>query len=293
MLASFRAEYNAAEPDEIEPSENANGNRPFDDDDDLTDVQRDAARTPFQRLAVRAASGACDLLVGRPALVRAAALRTALASVLALADDRRALLPVAASLLPLLPPQLSTGATKRLDPQAVQRVNALGAELPVVAGACSLLAGLARSAAGFVRSRFVRAVFPELRALLRVLREPARPPVDAETASPAALGAADAALDAVAAVAETVPEALAPFADEVLETLVEYVSGGAPAAGEDARRGGKRARWLKRSKAAGKIVQVLAREEPDRTWAALVAVEGSRCVRHWDGGAGMGEINVR
>lgn len=207
----------------------------------------------FEAIALSTLDGMRDLLVGRPWNVRAAALFCASLAVHILRNNRDELLPHAANLLPLLPDQFvvlhqERSARDRLLDNIKRRklrgqedaeeiddlvlhLNRKAAELPVVTHACFLLTAFAKCAGSFIRHRFVTLIYPKMRPLLRlascfptlvgsaVLSSPGQlttPP------SHGAMSASDACLEAIASMAEVLPEALAPHTFSLVKYLAVY-----------------------------------------------------------------------
>ncbi len=257
------------EEDEVVPSDDEWPR--MSDEDAMKEDERE--KSPFEHIAVSALSAVADLLVGRPAELRAKALRVAAVGVNVLVVDERALLPCVATLLPLIPAQLSESTrTSSNDRTIVNIVNERGLELPVIAAVCALITALVRTARGFVQGRFVRLIYPRLRPLLQLVRVGV-----SSDASFAALTAADAALQCVATVATELPNALRPFANELTKVAIPYLGReretrmkAVRASGNEARRRYELRRFERRARWADELVAGLAEAAPDEVWALLV-----------------------
>eukprot|EP00177_Eucheuma_denticulatum_P005716 GFKZ01010417.1.p1 GENE.GFKZ01010417.1~~GFKZ01010417.1.p1 ORF type:complete len:1083 (+),score=131.24 GFKZ01010417.1:32-3250(+) len=217
--------------------------------------QRDSVETlnPFELVGRSTLDGMRDLLVGRPWNVRSAALSCAGLAVQLLRNNQKELLPHAANFLPLIPDQFVVLTTERsardrlLDSikrrklrgredaeeveDLVQHLNRKAAELPVVTNACLLLAALAMHAGSFIRHRFVTLIYPKMRPLLRLascfptlVGSTLVSPSGRIMAPPShgAMAASDACLEAIAAMAEVVPEALAPHSLSLVRYLAVF-----------------------------------------------------------------------
>ena len=230
-------------------------------------------KSPLEQIAVSVLSAIVDLLVGRPAELRANALRVAAIGIDVLVVDERALLPCVAALLPLIPEQLGEQTSASSDDRnIVGIVNERGRELPVVAATCALTTALVRAARGFVQARFVRLIYPRLRPFLQLVRVGAH-----ADASFAALAVADSALECVSVVATELPDALLPFAKELTNVAIPYLgreketrAKAARAAGNEARRRYELRRFERRARWADALLSGLAETAPDEVWALLV-----------------------
>lgn len=264
------------------------------DEGEKADGGRDATDV-FADVAGDALEGARDLLIGRGAGVRAVALECATLAVRLLRYRKKQLLPHVAQILPMLPDQfgvldetLERRAVRRnADFAAVAVVNAAGAELPVVAHACGLLAALAECAGSFVNERFVRLVFPRMRRLLRVVRVFPTAFGTFEGAAMTRPGeggllASDECLRAVAAVSNVVPDAVAPFAAGIVRDVAPLMDGrndpGADWVGRGASavlRRYERERWTRRVQWAEQIIRNVARVHGGETMVALLCCDGT------------------
>lgn len=257
-------------------------------------------KDPFANLASKAIAGCCDLLVGRPTNVRAAALRCAASAVQLLADDQDTLLPHVASLLLLLPGQfvrpLSSGAAelrrqtrlkrrRGLDSlvvraiSVIESINELGGALPVITAGSRLLTVLVQCAGDFIRDRFVRLIFPSLEPLLELAN--IYPQLDSfhfrdelvPLPSDAAEVAVDAAMEAVAAIARELPHALKPFSRRLVDLLFPYLTNSPKrrtTGMSDGRQQIEAERWLARSGYANRIIEGLSRHSGDEMWFFLL-----------------------
>lgn len=209
---------------------------------------------PFETLALNTLDGMRDLLVGRPWNVRAIALECATLAVKLLEGRYKALLPHAATLLPLLPDQFSVlheelnagervfRAFKRKKAQGkedgedvedlVSFLNTKASELPVVTNACLLLSAFAEHVGSFMQDRFVQLIFPKLRPLLRLAAQyPSLMVIRAAdgtgellpTPSYGAMSASDACLEALSSIAEYVPEVLSTYTLTLLKYLMVFI----------------------------------------------------------------------
>lgn len=251
-------------------------------------------RSAFETVALSTLDGMRDLLVGRPWHVRASALSCATWAVYLLKDNQKDLLPHAANILPLLPDQFvvlkqNVTAGDRLLHRIKQKkvrgqedasdvadlvndLNGKGAELPVVTSACLLLSALAKCAGSFIRNRFVKLIYPNMRPLLRLascfptLIASSTMKHNGKLTSPPSHGsmsASDACLEAIASMAAVLPEALAPHSISIVKHLAVYFSPQYDPRSRGQRNTGhlnrsmlryERERWQKRAAWADSIV---------------------------------------
>lgn len=221
------------------------------EDEDQLDGKE--TQNAFELVGLSTLDGVRDLLIGRPWNVRAAALSCAGLAVQLLQNNQKELLPHAANLLPLIPDQFvvlnkeRSARDRLLDgikqrklqgkedaeevEDLVQHLNRKAAELPVVTNACLLLTALAKHAGSFIRHRFVTLIYPKMRPLLRLascfptlLGSTLVSPTGRIMPPPShgAMAASDACLEAIAAMAAVVPEALAPHALSLVRYLAVF-----------------------------------------------------------------------
>lgn len=274
------------------------------DDNDLNEEEEEERdKSGFEIIAGSALAGIEDLLIGRPAQLRAQALRVAAIGIQVLSVDETQLLPNVAKLLPLIPVQLSgteeardkkkrvgksksrygngnrnrdRNSTSEEDAIAIiAEVNRLGRELPVISAACELMTRLVQTAKTFVQGRFIKMIFPKLRPLLKLLliRHGERCDVGF-----GALTAADKAMELLAQVSICLPKAIAPFAEEITHYVIQYLN---PTSRTGSAMVGVKGiyevqRYRNRCKWADSIMKALAKgPAQDLVWTILV-VEDSK-----------------
>lgn len=274
-----------------------------------------AAPGAFEAIALSTLNGMRDLLVGRPWNVRAVALLCASLAVYMLRDNQDELLPHAANLLPLLPDQFvvlhhERSARDRLLDNIKRRklrgeedaeeiddlvlhLNRKAAELPVVTHACLLLAAFAKCAGSFIHHRFVTLIYPKMRPLLRLascfptLARPALPSSSRQLTTPpshGAMSASDACLEAIASMADVLPEALAPHTLSLVKYLAVYFNVLHDPGARTSRNVGhmnrsmlryEQERWQKRAAWARSIVQNLKKVNPGDVLVGLLVADHS------------------
>lgn len=269
----------------------------------------------FEAVATSTLEGMRDLLVGRPWNVRAAALACATLAVYMLQSNQDELLPHAANLLPLLPDQFvvlnqeRSARDRLLDSikkrklrgredaeelnELVLHLNRKAAELPVVTNACSLLTAFAKCAGSFIRHRFVTLIYPKMRPLLRLascfptLVGPIHSSSSEQLTAPpsyGAMSASDACLEAVASMADVLPQALEPHTLSLVKYLSVYINAQHDPSAEGQRNVGhlnrsklryEQERWQKRVKWAECTIRSLKEVNPGDVLVGLLIADHS------------------
>lgn len=299
------------------------------DDEDESERMND----PLTRIASNTLAGCCDLLVGRPLDVRAAALQCATRAVTLLANDEVTLLPHIATVLPMMPEQfviprsrqrildLKSQVRRGLSIQlaracaVIDLLNEYSSHLQIFSAAADLLSAMVLTAGSFVQGRFIRLIFPSMEPLLELLN--VHPIIEIEGSkrvhnrvpiplpSFAALNAADSVLQAVSSIAKVLPSALDPFAAKLVEFLLPYLTATPSSRGQFAaamrRRAGSNAvreryeteRFDWRCARAHEVVEGLVTVTPDIVWYQLVQADASCPALLVTSHASLSDIPVR